>query len=135
MSTILKQGDSISRSVNIDRERTIDFMGEACRVYATPSLIKDIEHTCRDLIFDRTPPGEDSVGTTVSITHLAPTLLNSEVTITVTVAAFDGRRVLFDVSAHDPLEKICSGQHERFVVDVEKTRQRLRAKAEKLRST
>ena len=127
----LSVGASKVRSVDVDRDRTIDFMGEDARVYATPSLIRDIEHACRDLIFENTPDGEDSVGTSVSIAHMAPTLLGMQVTITVTVAEIDGRKVVFDVTARDPLDTICKGRHDRFVVDVERARQRLEQKAAK----
>ncbi|WP_370399431.1 thioesterase family protein [Sulfitobacter sp. JB4-11] len=132
MSENLEVGSTKSRKITIDADRTIDFMGEDCRVYATPSLVRDIEHACRDLIVESVPAGQDSVGTTVSIAHIAPTLLGMEVTVTVTVAALDGRKVAFDVTASDPLDKICTGRHERFIVDVGKTRDRLRQKAEKL---
>lgn len=131
MDTDLSVGTSLSKSVSVDEDRTIDFMGDDCRVYATPSLLRDIEHACRDLIFERTPDGQDSVGTIVSITHMAPTLLGMDVEITVTIAEIDGRKVVFDVVANDPLDLICKGRHERFVVDVEKTRARLLAKAAK----
>ena len=131
MSDDLTVGVSESRTISVDRDRTIGFMGEDCRVYSTPSLIQDIEHTCRDLIFDRTPEGDDSVGFTVSITHMAPTLMGMDVEITASVAEFDGRKVVFEVVATDPLDTICKGRHERFIVNVEKTKQRLLAKAAK----
>jgi fluoroacetyl-CoA thioesterase len=131
MGTELTVGMTENRRINVDKTRTIGFMGEDCRVYATPSLIADIEHTCRDLILDRTPDGEDSVGFTVSITHMAPTLMGMDVDITATVAEFDGRKVVFDIVATDPLDTICKGRHERFVVNVEKTKARLLAKAAK----
>ncbi len=131
MTENLTEGVSESRTIIVDRDRTIGFMGEDCRVYATPALVEDIEHTCRDLIFARIPEGEDSVGFTVSLTHMAPTLLGMEVTITATVAEVDGRKVVFDITACDPLDTICKGRHQRFVVDVKKTKQRLLAKAAK----
>jgi predicted thioesterase len=53
------------------------------------------------------------------------------VDITVTVAAVDGRKVTFDVTARDDLEQIADGRHARFVVDVGKTLERLKAKAAK----
>lgn len=134
MNEKLDVGARETRSVTVDRDRTIGFMGEAARVYATPALVGDIENICRDLIFERTPEGEDSVGITVNIAHLAPTLLGMAVEIAVTVAEIDGRKVVFDVTARDGLDQICKGRHERFVVDVEKTRQRLQAKAARARA-
>jgi fluoroacetyl-CoA thioesterase len=131
MKESLTKGLSQVRKVTVDTARTIGFMGEDCRVYATPDLIRDIESTCRDLMLEHADPGEDSVGSKVSIAHSAPTLCGMDVEITVTVAEIDRNKVVFDVSAADPVDVICTGQHERFVVDVERTRQRLRAKAAK----
>ena len=132
MGDTLTVGSTQTRTISVDRDRTIDFMGEECRVYATPSLIKDIEHTCRDLIFERTPDGEDSVGFTVAVTHMAPTLLGMDVSITATIAETDGRKVVFDIIASDLLDTICKGRHERFIVNVDKTKERLLAKAAKM---
>jgi fluoroacetyl-CoA thioesterase len=117
--------------IQIDRDRTIGFMGEEGRVYATPSLLHDIEHTCRDLLLEHADADEDSVGIEVSIRHLAPTLPGMTVEITATVRAVEGRKVTFDVAAKDNLEPICSGMHSRFVVDKGKTLARLKDKAAK----
>jgi predicted thioesterase len=67
----------------------------------------------------------------VSLRHLAPTPVDMAVDITATVSAVDGRKVSFEVSAQDALEPIGLGTHTRFVVDVGKTLQRLKAKAAK----
>ena len=72
-------------------------MGEDARVYATPSMIMDIERTCRDLIMEHADAGEDSVGIEVSIKHLAATLTGMTVEIAVRVAAVEGRKVTFEV--------------------------------------
>ncbi len=131
MKASLQPGLTLTRRVDIDRDRTIDFMGEECRVYATPSLVHDIEHACRDLISEHADPGEDSVGTSISLDHSAATILGMWAEITVNVTAVDGRRVRFAVSATDPLEPICKGEHERFVVDIARTAERLMAKSAK----
>lgn len=133
MTRELKAGMTRTRRLKVEKDQTIDFMGEECRVYSTPSLLHDIEHACRDLIFDNTPDGQDSVGTTVSIAHMAPTLLGMPVEVSVTIAEVAGRKVALDVVAKDALDTICKGRHERFVVDVDQTRQRLLAKAAKAR--
>ncbi len=132
MKDTLQAGLVHIRRVKVDSGRTIDFMGEDCRVYATPSLIRDIEHACRDLIIEHADAGEDSVGFEVSVLHTAPTLLGSDVTINAKIVEVEGKKVVFEVSAADALNQICSGRHIRFVVDVEKTKQRLRAMASKL---
>jgi predicted thioesterase len=132
MQASLRSGVSLSRRVAVDRERTIGFMGEEGRVYGTPYLVRDIEHTCRDLLLAHGDPGEDSVGMEIAVKHLAPTLLGMTAEITVTVTTVEGRKVSFEVSAKDDLEQICTGSHIRFVVDVSKTVERLKAKSAKL---
>jgi len=131
----LAAGLTTSRRITVDRARTIGFMGEEGRVYATPALIADIEYTCRDLALEALDPGEDSVGTRVEIDHLAATLEGMWVEITATVAAVEGRLVTFAVTARDPVDDpIAKGRHMRFVVDVAKTKERLAAKAAKAAS-
>ena len=131
MKPTLTAGISATRNFTVDRERTIDFMGEHARVYATPALVRDIEVSCREFLLEHLDPGEDSVGTRVEIDHLAATLLGMQVEIRVSVAEVKGRLVTFEVSAQDGVDPICRGKHMRFVVDVKQTEARLAAKAQK----
>ena len=131
MKQSLRQGLSKVRRLQVDAARTIAFMGEEGRVYATPELVRDIEHTCRDLLLEHADPGEDSVGAGISVSHVAPTPLGMHVEITVTVTSVEGRKITFDVSAKDDLEPIGSGTHTRYVVDTRKTHERVKAKAAK----
>jgi fluoroacetyl-CoA thioesterase len=132
MKPSLQPGLSTVRHITIDRDRTISFMGEEARVYATPRLISDVEFTCRDLLLQHADAGEDSVGMEVALKHLAPTLAGSTVEITARVTAIDGRKVTFDVSAKDEIDTVSAGTHTRFVVEVARTKERLKAKAAKL---
>jgi len=131
MKPTLAAGLTATRRFTVDRERTIGFMGEAARVYATPMLVRDVEVTCRELLLEHLDPGGDSVGTRIELDHLAPTLLGMTAEISVTVTEVKGRAVVFDVSATDGVDAIARGRHSRFVVDVKQTEQRLAAKAKK----
>jgi len=131
MKPSLAPGLTVTRDFPIDRDRTIDFMGEDARVYATPMLVRDIEVTCRELLLAHLDAGEDSVGTRVEIDHLAATLLGMTVQITATLAELKGRAALFDVSATDGLDTVCRGRHARFVVNVDQVKQRLQQKKAK----
>lgn len=131
MKPSLAAGLSATSTLTVDRERTIDFMGENARVYATPMLVRDIELASRDLLLKHLDPGEDSVGTRIELDHLAATLLGMPVELTVTIAVVNGRAVTLEVSGRDNLDLICRGKHNRFIVDVTKTEERLRAKAQK----
>jgi len=113
------------RAFLVDASRTIDFMGEEARVYATPMLVRDIEVTCRELLLEHLDAGEDSVGTRVEIDHLAATLLGMTVTIDVTLAELKGRAAVFDVVAGDGVDTICRGRHTRFIANVGQVKERL----------
>ncbi len=128
MKSTLVPGISTVRKLTVDRPRTIDFLGEELRVYATPELVRDFEITCRELILEHCDAGEDSVGTGVNITHTGATLAGMPVEITVQVTEINGRTVKFALSARDGVEAISSGEHSRTVVNVEKLRARVAAK-------
>jgi predicted thioesterase len=132
MKDTLKPGLTATRRVTIDKPRTIDFLGENLRVYATPELVRDCEIACREFLLGHCDAGEDSVGTGISVSHAGATLLGMSVDITLTVKAVDGRKVTFELVARDGAEEISRGEHGRFVVEVEKLRARVAAKAAKV---
>ncbi len=129
MRESLAAGLRCVRRIIVDQQRTITFMGETMRVYATPWVVSDAEYTCRDMILAHLDKGEDSVGTHVEIDHLAPTPLGMWAEVSVTVARVEGRRVSFDFTVRDAIEEVAKGRHVRFVVDIAKTAERLAAKA------
>jgi fluoroacetyl-CoA thioesterase len=129
MKSSLQPGATRVNRITIGRERTIGFMGEDARTYGTPSMILDIEHTCRELIIEHADSGEDSVGMEVAVKHLAPTLMGMTVDVTVRVTSVDGRKVVFEAAVKDELDNVGAGNHTRFVVEKAKTLERLKAKA------
>jgi predicted thioesterase len=131
MKDTLVPGITATRSFAVDRARTIDFLGEELRVYATPELVRDFEVTCRDLLLKHCAPGEDSVGTGINVTHGGATLLGMSVEMSVVVVEVNGRMVKFSLSARDDVEAVSAGEHTRAVVEVDKLRTRVRAKAAK----
>ena len=131
MKATLRAGVARVDRIVVDRDPSIGFMGEEGRVYGTPDLVRDIEHTCRDLLLEHTNPGQDSVGMQIAVRHTAPTLLGMGVEIAATVTAVDGPKISFAIAAKDDVEPIATGTHTRFVVDVKKTHERLKAKAAK----
>ena len=131
MKTSLAAGVTAVSKLTVDRERTIDFMGEKARVYATPMLVRDIEIACRELLLEHLDPGEDSVGTRIELDHLAATLMGMPVELKVTVADVKGRAITLQFDGRDSVDTICRGKHQRFVVDVKTTEARLAAKAAK----
>ena len=131
MKPSLKENLSFEKDLLVDESRCIGFMGREGMVYATPKMVSDVEYACRDWLVGHLDVGEDSVGTHVTIDHLAATPLGLEVSIEVKVAELDRRKVTFQFSVKDPIEECGRGTHVRFVVETAKTRERLAAKRAK----
>jgi len=127
----LKPGLSTRKTIVVDEDRCIGFMGKEGMVYATPRMVSDVEYTCRDFLLGHLDAGEDSVGAHVSIDHLAATPLGLAVTVEAKVVDVDRRRVTFEFAVQDPVELAGKGKHVRFVVETAKTRERLAAKRAK----
>ncbi|HEX7836896.1 MAG TPA: thioesterase family protein [Kofleriaceae bacterium] len=131
MKSTLKVGLVSTKRVTVDESRCIGFMGKEGMVYATPRMVSDVEYACRDFLLEHLDEGEDSVGTHLSIDHLAATPLELEVTIDVTIADIEKRRVTFEFSVRDPVEECGRGRHVRFVADKAKSFERIKAKRAK----
>jgi fluoroacetyl-CoA thioesterase len=131
MSQPLQPGLTRTERIIVDLDRTIGFMGDECRVYSTPDLVYDIEIACRNLLLAHGEPGKDSVGTRVEIDHIGATMLGMWVEVTVTLTEVNGNAVSFEFSARDAIEEIARGRHNRYIVNLEKTAQRLKAKLAK----
>jgi fluoroacetyl-CoA thioesterase len=131
MKPSLAAGIGTAKKIRVDESRVIGFMGDDCRVYATPRIISDLEYTCREFLLAHLDPGEDSVGTQVHWHHVGPALLGAEVTLEITVVKVEGRRVTVEAKVSDGADAVAHGTHERFVVDVQKVRERLLRKAKR----
>lgn len=103
---------------------------EMPEVLATGYLVGLMEWACIEAIRPHLDwPREQSLGTMVNFTHTAATPPGLTVTIDVRLDRIDGRRLFFTLSAHDGIDKISAGTHERVVIDAAKFNARLQAKA------
>jgi fluoroacetyl-CoA thioesterase len=125
----LQIGTSTEHHLTVDRERTISFLGEDLRIYATPQLVNDLEQTCLDYLLAFLDEGENTVGASVDIRHVGATLLGMSVSIVATVTRIEGRSVTFNVEVRDDVELVATAAHTRVVVNVAKLRSRVQAKA------
>jgi predicted thioesterase len=122
MKDTLKAGVTKEFHHTVDDARAISFMGDDLRVYATPSIVNDLEYACRDLILEHLDEGQDTVGARVEIDHLKPTPIGKPVRHIVTVEEVKGRSVTCTVDVHDAIEKVASARHTRFIVDIARLR-------------
>lgn len=131
MKPTLLAGLKHTAKFEVTRDRTIDFMGEKARVYATPMLVRDVEIACRELLLAHLDAGEDSVGTRIELDHLAATLQGMPVELDIELVEVKGRAATFKVEGRDSVDPICRATHQRFIVDIAQTEKRLASKAAK----
>jgi fluoroacetyl-CoA thioesterase len=134
MDFAIKIGASKERTITVSSNQTTSFLWEGENVLSTPSMIAEMEETCRLLLKEQVIPEPewDSVGIVVKIEHLAATPVGAEVFLKAEVVSVDGRRVMFKTEARDKLEKIGQGMHERFIIDVPRFRAKFNEKQKQL---
>jgi fluoroacetyl-CoA thioesterase len=134
MSFEVKIGFTKERKIRINSDQTTSFLWEGENVLSTPSLISEIEETCRLLLKEQfiPDPNWDSVGTLVDIRHIAATPVGAEVLLKSKVILVNGKRIMFEVEAFDNLEKIAEGRHERFIINIPEFKDKFNVKRNKL---
>ena len=136
MKSTLKPGMTHRFAYKVPENKTVPYtypesseIAAMPKVFATGNMIVLMEWTCTQLLAPHLDPGEGSLGVHVDVSHLAATLPGQIVTVDVECTAITGQRVTFHVKAHDGIDLIGEGRHERFVVMWDKFNARLAAKA------
>ncbi len=100
-------------------------------VFATGFMVGLMEWTCVELLGPHLDPGEGSLGIHIDVSHKAATPVGFTVTIEAECIEVRGPRATFAVRAHDGIDEIGSGTHERFIVNWDRFNKSLIAKAAK----
>ena len=127
-------GAAKERKIRVNEGQSTSFLWEGENVFSTPSIISEMEETCRLLLKEEflQDEGWDSVGTLVNIRHLKATPVGAEIKLKAKVVNVNNRRVTFEVDAVDKIEKIGEGIHERTIINVPEFRERFNTKLKKL---
>ncbi|HXG07236.1 MAG TPA: thioesterase family protein [Nitrososphaera sp.] len=127
-------GATKERTITVNSNQTTSFLWEGENVLSTPSMILEMEETCRLLLKEQFVRDHDwdSVGTLVDVKHLAATPVGAEIYLRAKVISVEGRRVMFEVEARDKFEKIGEGRHERFIINVPRFREKFKEKQKQL---
>jgi fluoroacetyl-CoA thioesterase len=130
----VKIGTTTERVIITNSNQTTSFLWEGENVLSTPSMISEMEETCRLLLKDFFLKDNewDSVGTIVEIRHIAATPVGSKILLKAIVESVDNRKVMFHVEAFDEMEKIGDGRHERFIINIPKFKSKFEEKKKKL---
>ena len=136
MKSTLKPGLKHSFSYKVPENKTVPYtfpessiIAQMPKVFATGFMIVLMEWTCTQLLSDYLDAGEGSLGTHVDVSHLAATPPGMTVRVDVEVSEVQGRKIVFKVSAHDGMDLIGEGRHERVVVSWDRFNAKVAEKA------
>jgi fluoroacetyl-CoA thioesterase len=137
MKPTLKPGLTHSFSYTVPENKTVPYtypespeIAAMPKVFATGFMIVLMEWTCLQLLVPHLDDGEGSVGTHVDVSHAAATPPGMTVRVEAECTAVDGRKVSFRVRAHDGVDLIGEGTHQRAVVTWESFKHRVAVKAQ-----
>lgn len=118
---MLKAGIKGEQSVEVVYENTAIAVGSGVlEVFGTPCMLALMEKTASESVAPYLEEGCGSVGTQVTISHVAATPIGMTVRCETELTEVDGRRLVFKVAAYDEAGLIGEGTHERFIVQNEK---------------
>lgn len=100
------------------------------RVLATGYMVGLFEWACIQAVNPYIDwPREQTVGTHINLSHEAATPAGLIVNVAVKLEAIEGRKLFFSIKAHDGIDKISEGTHERYIILASKFNEKARAKA------
>ena len=118
---MLKEGIKGTKEVMVTQELSAQNVGSGLLpVYATPSMIALMENTAFESVAQYLEEGCGTVGTSLSVKHVAATPIGMKETCETELVRVDGRALTFEVKAYDECGLIGEGTHERFIITEEK---------------
>jgi fluoroacetyl-CoA thioesterase len=137
MKDTLKPGISFEHRFRVPQSKTVPALYPESaefvaipEVFATGFLVGLLEWACIKAVNPHLHwPSEQTVGTHINVSHEAATPPGLEVTAYVELVAVEGRKLTFQVRAHDGIDLISKGRHERFIIDKAKFAGKIAARA------
>ena len=128
MTTTLQEGLEFEFAFEVSQDKTVPHLfpefaeGRAMpEVFATGYLVGLFEFACIKAINAHIDwPRQQTVGIHINVSHTAATPPGFTVTVKGRLEQIDGRKLAFSLSAHDGVDTISRGTHERFIIDADK---------------
>jgi fluoroacetyl-CoA thioesterase len=128
MKETLQPGLTLEFRFTVPEEKTVPWLYPESpefqlmpRVFATGFMVGLFEWACIRAVNPYIDwPREQTVGIGVNLSHLAATPSGLTVTVRGKLEKVEGRKLTFSLSAHDGVETISEGTHERFIIDAAK---------------
>lgn len=117
------------REIVVERRDLASAVGNVgAEVLSTHQVVLLMELASRKAIEKFLPPGKMTVGTRISIRHVAAAPLGSKVRVESVLKQVVGRRHVFDVAAYDEVEKLAEGENELLILSVDAFVAKVKAK-------
>ncbi len=137
MKNTLKPGIKYSHTFTVPKSKTVPALYPESEefvimpeVFATGYLVGFLEWACIKAINPHLDwPKEQTVGTNIDVSHEAATPPGLTVTAKVELIAVEGKKLTFLVEAHDGVDLISKGRHERFIINRQKFDERIKVKS------
>ena len=125
--SILMHGEARTR---VTEENTaLKFGSGKVDVFGTPAMIALMEEASINAVDNDLPGGYATVGTELNIKHKAATPEGMNITASAELIEIDGRKLIFKVEAFDEAEKIGEGSHKRYIIELDRFRDRVNNKS------
>jgi fluoroacetyl-CoA thioesterase len=136
MKSTLQPGLTYKFSFTVPQTKTVphlypesELFQQMPEVLATGFLVGLLEWACIEALKPHLDwPREQSLGTRIDVTHTAATPPGLTIEVNVRLEKMEGRKLTFAVSAHDGIDSISEGTHERHVIDVERFEAKVKTK-------
>jgi fluoroacetyl-CoA thioesterase len=136
MKDTLHPGATAQFSFRVPAEKTVPHLypeapefREMPTVFATGFMVGLMEWTCVQLLVPHLDEGEGSLGVHIDVSHKAATPPGLTVTVEAECVEVRGPRARFTLRAHDGIDEIGSGTHERFILSWDRFNKSVAAKA------
>jgi fluoroacetyl-CoA thioesterase len=123
MKDTLQLGATAQLAFRVPAEKTVPNLypeapefREMPTVFATGFMVGLMEWTCLKVLAPHLEEGEGSLGIHIDVSHIAATVPGQTVTVDAECIEINGRRIWFHVRAHDGLDLIGEGRHERMII-------------------
>lgn len=137
MKSTLSAGLSLEFRFKVPENKTVPFLYPESpefqampKVLATGFMVGLCEWACIKAINPHLDwPNEQTVGIDIRLSHIAATPPGLTVTVKVSLDKVEGRKLTFSIVAHDGMDTISEGTHERFIIDAAKFNRKMTVKA------
>ena len=130
----MKIGDTFTVKRTVTEDMTAAALGSGgLPVFGTPYLAAMVENAAFTYLQQELPEGKSTVGTRIEVSHISPSPVGMEITVTVEVTGIsaNGRMIDFKASASDAAGLIGEGVHQRAVITVDRFMEKCQSKLAK----